>query len=740
MAIILDQITVGDHLIYSLEEDPRTGLGTAAIVGTMAMVDVSDAGTNGEAYLKVGAADTAWVLIANATTSPTPVETGDFRHLAVYKTDASGDIVNDEFSEAGGGTIEVVVEADGARTADMTYQFPTVPGAVTTADVVLTESDQTINGNKTFGDNVTINGDLDVNGTLTSIDTVNTTILDKLITLNKGGAAASAGNSGIELEEDSLITGWLKTSVDREQWCLKAPAVAFQACLDLDKLTADREFHFPDASGTFLLQPTTPSGVANQITWWLNGSTVTAETGTAPNALTWDDTNNFFGVQTAAPQSIMHVGNFSTAGTVGANAILLGQMDAAANIGAGSTVTGGIGGANIASGTDALVGGIDSTASGAQSLAFGDTVVASGDNSQAFGLNTSASAAQAVAFGNSTTATQPAAFAAGNGADATAANAAAFGLSTTASGAQAFVSGNGTTASFANSMAGGLNASATAVQALAFGSGAAASGDNSQAFGLSTTASGAQSVSMGNGTTATGDNSFSMGNGSDATDDNAFAMGLSSTASGPQSTALGNGSVASGLTSLAWGTSTAADGDYSAALGRKAQTGGFTGAMSLADSQDFTSTSTAADNIKMRFDNGLDLVKGGGANDDDGVNFRVRQEEAATTDATLTTLQTIAIPTDTTVMIKSKVIGARTGGTSGATGDSAGYERTTIFKNIGGTVTIHKRQSDYTYEDQSSWRCRHEISGTNAIVEVRGAANNDVQWEVTSYCQTVAHS
>ena len=740
MATVLDQITVGDHPIYSLDTDPRTGLGTAALVGTLAMVDVGDAGTTGEAYIKVGTADTSWVLIANSSTSPTPVETGDFRHLAVYRTDASGDVVNDEFSEAGGGAIEVVVGADGARTANMTYQFPTVPGTVTTADVVLTESDQTINGNKTFGDNVIINGDLDVNGTLTSIDTVNTTILDKLITLNKGGAATSAGNSGIELEENSIITGWFKTSVDREQWCLKAPAIAFQACLDLDKLTADREFHFPDASGTFLLQPTVPSGVANQITWWLDASTVTAETGVAPNALTWDDTNNFFGVQTAVPQSIMHVGNFSTAGTVGANAILLGQMDAAANVGAGSTVTGGIGGANIASGTDSLVGGIDSTASGAQSFAFGSNAAASGDNSQAFGLNTSASAAQAVAFGNGTTATQPAAFSSGNGADATAANATAFGLNTTASGAQAFASGNGTTASFANSMAGGLNASATAVQALAFGSGAAASGDNSQAFGLSTTASGAQSVSMGNSTTATGDNSFSMGNGSDATNDNAFAMGLNSTASGIQSTAFGSGSTASGLTSLVWGTSSVADGDYSAALGRKAQTGGFAGAMNLADSQDFTSTSTLADNMKMRFDNGWDFVKGGGADDDDGVNFRVRQEEIATTDATLTTLQTIAIPTDTTVMIKSKVVGVRTGGTSGSAGDSAGYERTTVFKNVGGTVTFHKRQSDYTYEDQSSWRCRHDISGTNAIVEVRGAANNDVQWEVTSYCQTVAHS
>lgn len=739
MAIIFDQITVGDHLVFSLEDDPRTGAGTPAIVGTIAMVDVNDSGISGEAYLKVGVADTAWRLISTSFTAAISVEPGDFRHLAVYKTDSNGDVVNDEFDEANGGTISVEIEGDSTRTANMEYRFPKVPGTIVAADVVLTESDQTINGDKTFNDNIVIQGSLDVNGTLTSIDTVNTTILDSLITLNKGGAATSAGGSGIELEENSLITGYWKTSADREKWCMKAPALDYMACFDLDKLTADRDFHFPDASGTLLLQPTTPSGVANQVTWWLNGTTVTAETGTAPNALTWDDTNNFFGVQTATPKSILHVGNFTTAGAVGANAILLGQMDATAAIGAGAILTGGINGANKAEGTDSFVGGIDSSASGAQSMAVGDTAEASATNAQAFGLNTIASGAHSSVFGSGTTATAASAFAQGTGSSATAANAHAEGLNTSAtaiqahaegngsiaSGAASHAEGNGTIASFANAHAEGLNTSAIAIQAHAEGSGSIASGDNSHAEGDSATASGESSHAQGKGTTASGSQSHAEGL-------NSIASGLAAHAQG-QSTASGNYSFAGGLLSVA-------DGDYSIALGRKAQSGGFAGVMSLSDSQDFTSSVDAADRMKMRFNAGWDLVKGGGADDDDGVNFKIRQAEVATIDATVTTLQSIPIPTDTTVMIKSKIIGVRTGGTAGDAGDSAGYERTAIYKNISGTVTVHKKQSDYTFEDQKSWKGIHAVSGTNAIIQINGAANNNVQWEVTSYIQTVEHS
>jgi len=64
---------------------------------------------------------------------------------------------------------------------------------------------------------------LTVNGTTTNIDTTNVNVADKLVILNKGGAAASGSNVGFEVEENGIITGYIQTSADRNSWLLKAP-------------------------------------------------------------------------------------------------------------------------------------------------------------------------------------------------------------------------------------------------------------------------------------------------------------------------------------------------------------------------------------------------------------------------------------------------------------------------------------------------------------------------------------
>ncbi|NIO44972.1 MAG: hypothetical protein GTN36_05475 [Candidatus Aenigmarchaeota archaeon] len=50
-----------------------------------------------------------------------------------------------------------------------------------------------------------------------------TQIKDKLITINKGGATSSASETGIEFEENASVTGYIKTSTDRNSFELKAP-------------------------------------------------------------------------------------------------------------------------------------------------------------------------------------------------------------------------------------------------------------------------------------------------------------------------------------------------------------------------------------------------------------------------------------------------------------------------------------------------------------------------------------
>jgi hypothetical protein len=123
----------------------------------------------------------------------------------------------------------------------------TNPGAVSTTD-------QIFSGNKTFADDIIVEGSidaqdgidstsgtLDIGVTATTINIGNSgstvtiagttlyenvtdlLVQDKTITLNDGGAVDSAGNAGIEVEEDGSITGYSKVSSDRNTWELKAP-------------------------------------------------------------------------------------------------------------------------------------------------------------------------------------------------------------------------------------------------------------------------------------------------------------------------------------------------------------------------------------------------------------------------------------------------------------------------------------------------------------------------------------
>lgn len=65
-----------------------------------------------------------------------------------------------------------------------------------------------------------------VNSSSINISGDNTYINDKLITLNRDGSATSGFYSGIEIEENKSITGYLKTNSSRNKWLIKAPLTA----------------------------------------------------------------------------------------------------------------------------------------------------------------------------------------------------------------------------------------------------------------------------------------------------------------------------------------------------------------------------------------------------------------------------------------------------------------------------------------------------------------------------------
>jgi hypothetical protein len=117
-------------------------------------------------------------------------------------------------------------------------------------------------------------------------------------------------------------------------------------------------------------------------------------------------------------------------------------------------------------------------------------------------------------------------------------------------------------------------------------------------------------------------------------------------------------------------------------------------------------------------------------NDDPLVS--VYQQRVATTDATVTTLHSLATTTDYTYVVEVKVIARRTGGASGAAGDSAGYSLLGTFKNVAGTVTqVGTTSVVATHESQAAWDCVFDISTTNIRVRITGAAGNNVTWHST---------
>ena len=98
-------------------------------------------------------------------------------------------------------------------------------------------------------------------GSLAYIETTNTQVTDSLLTLNKGGAVGSASSSGIEFEENSLITGYVKTSSDRNSLQIKAPNSAGNFnitpsgfdCSLISNATVARLINLPDRAGTINL-------------------------------------------------------------------------------------------------------------------------------------------------------------------------------------------------------------------------------------------------------------------------------------------------------------------------------------------------------------------------------------------------------------------------------------------------------------------------------------------------------
>ncbi len=202
----------------------------------------------------------------------------------------------------------------------------TLPGLVNTGTQVLA-------GAKTFSGLISADGGIDRStvGTLT-IGATNTTTLnignagctvniqgttiyentpilvvaDPLITVNHGGGAGSGQNSGIEIEENSIVTGYAETSSDRNSWIFKAPNTAGIVTVT------------PGASGFTIDQ-----GSHNPLTLGAVGSSPNANAASlSTQVLTLQPADGSFpGVVTTSAQSFAGAKTFSGVGSFPSGAV-----------------------------------------------------------------------------------------------------------------------------------------------------------------------------------------------------------------------------------------------------------------------------------------------------------------------------------------------------------------------------------------------------------------------------------
>ena len=258
----------------------------------------------------------------------------------------------------GTGVTGLIVNS-GTGAALRTYSFPDVGP---TADVVMTEGDQSINGVKSFNDSIlatdidaltpggTLNfgataagpmtfgnssSVINFNGTVYNNNVTNLNVTDKLITINDGGGAVSGFDSGLEIEEDGVITGYAKTSMDRNSFLIKAPGTLGVATITPGPagITIDQDSHNPVTLGAV-------GGTPNAFAATLTNQVLNLEPA--------NDTNP--GVVTAGIQSFggakTFQGDLSVVGTTTLAAALSGPVRATAgvistgNIDAATEITG----------------------------------------------------------------------------------------------------------------------------------------------------------------------------------------------------------------------------------------------------------------------------------------------------------------------------------------------------------------------------------------------------------------
>ena len=190
-------------------------------------------------------------------------------------------------------------------------------------------------------------------------EVTNLEVTDKQITLNKNGAVDSAFNSGIELEENGSITGYVSTSGDRNSWELKAPNQVGVATISpgASGITLDQSSHDPVTLGAVGSTPNINAAT-------LTGQVLSLEPADAVNAGLITATAQTLGGDKTFNDDVIVIGNIDAQGGINSSGASL-------DIGATSTQI------NVYAQTDFQSGAISNVGSLTTTPTTTDGVIAS---------------------------------------------------------------------------------------------------------------------------------------------------------------------------------------------------------------------------------------------------------------------------------------------------------------------------------------------------------------------------
>jgi hypothetical protein len=684
MANIIGRLTNNEVEILQVDAAPAAAAGTSAGIGSIALFNSGSVGT---AYIKTGAADTAWDLISSAAASGI-INAGVAGRLPVYSS--SGNVLGDSYSQ---NTFNMTVAhvPQATRSAAIVYSIPNPGDAITAALFILSEGNQTINGSKIFSSSVDLNNQrlLNVADPTAAQDAATKSYVDAIA-------------QGIKWKQSVRVATTANITLSGPQTIDGVSAIAGDRVLVKNQSTGSQNGIYVVAAGAWTRALDMDIGTeAVSASVYVDEGTLNADTGwvqTANAPITLGTTAltfvQFSGVGTYTAGNGLSLTGTQFSINLATNSGLQFSSGALDHFLDGTTLS------KSATGIKVAAGGITNTEVAA-AAAIARTKIASGTANHvvindASGVLSSEARLALSRTADGTLNTVLVAQGAGN-------NPAYQLLADANIAAAAGIARNKLAALTANKL---MITDGSGFDSVSAGSGfvKVASGTPSYQASISLTADVSGILPIANGGT----------NSSAALANNRIM--ISSGGAVVEQTALTSGKViytdANGLPAVA------ANFAWDNTNTRLA-----VGAATATRTLDITGTAIVRGAFRLEDSTGA-------------INAEWIPATVNTTDSTVTTLQTIAIPTNTTVWIETTIVARRTGGTGGTAGDGAVYKRTSRYKNVAGTVTQFSQQSDYTSEDVGGFNAILDFSSTNARVRVTGAVNNNITWQCFTQVMT----